>query len=190
MTKESWRDVGSKIRYLRKSNGLTLTQLANGCNLSSNTISLVERSKVAPSIETLCKIAHALGVTPSSLFLEVCKPDVELQRAHGTDASTDSISRCLPLFAAASRRSICELPGLAASPATTEPTTLRRLSILCMTGHLEFELDQHNYELGPGDSLSINSDAFHRWLNMSESTGIAVLVIPPSTVLESTEGDK
>ena len=77
---ESWRNVGNKIRYLRKSSGLTLKQLARGCDLSANTISLVERSEVAPSIETLCKIATALGVAPSSLFLEVCRPKVVLQR--------------------------------------------------------------------------------------------------------------
>ena len=68
---ETWRNVGVKIRYLRKTFGLTQRQLASGCGLSVNTISMVERSAVCANIETLCKIANALGVTPGSLFLDV-----------------------------------------------------------------------------------------------------------------------
>jgi quercetin dioxygenase-like cupin family protein len=60
---------------------------------------------------------------------------------------------------------------------------------LCLTGHLEFELDRKNIELSPGDNLSFNSDAFHRWINLSDSTAVAVLVIPPSTESDSSIGE-
>jgi DNA-binding XRE family transcriptional regulator len=56
--RESWRNVGHKIRYLRKADQLTIKQLAAGSGLSANAISLVERGEVAPTVETLCKVAR------------------------------------------------------------------------------------------------------------------------------------
>ena len=171
---ESWRNVGEKIRYLRKSNGLTLKQLARGCDLSANTISLVERSQVAPNIDTLCRIANALGVSPSSLFLEICKPKVVVQRANKENFETDITEQALQVFANTPTSTGCIQK---ASPSKITPST-RRHSFLCLCGQVELELDGQTYCLNPGDSLAFSSDAFHRWRNSDNSTGIAVLVLP------------
>jgi transcriptional regulator with XRE-family HTH domain len=175
---ESWRDVGNKIRYLRKSNGLTLKQLARGCDLSANTISLVERSEVAPSIETLCKIANALGVSPSSLFLEVCKPRVILQRADEIENTANIAGQTLQILNSSLQTSGCTLATKKSVTSPTKPPSINRHSILCLCGQVELELDGQNYSLNPGDSLAFNSDAFHRWRNTGSNTGIAVLIIP------------
>ncbi len=185
-THETWLNVGNKIRYLRKANGLTLKQLARGCDLSANTISMVERSEVSPSIETLCKIAHALGVTPSSLFLEICKPAVVLQRADEAAAEANIAGQTLQLLAAAPQTTGCMMAAPKAA-AASETLTPRRHSILCLCGQVELELDGQTYTLNPGDSLAFNSDAYHRWRNTGNSTGIAVLIIPPSTPPKSLE---
>ena len=55
----------------------------------------------------------------------------------------------------------------------------RRHSILCVSGQVELEMEGQNYLLNPGDSLEFDSDAFHRWRNSEETTGIAVFVLPP-----------
>ena len=186
---ESWRDVGNKIRYLRKSNGLTLKQLALGCDLSANTISLVERSEVAPSIETLCKIANALGVSPSSLFLEACKPRVILQRADAARDDLDIARQTLQVLATSPQTTSCPLASPKAAVPLSESLSTRRHSILCLCGQAELELDGQNYCLNPGDSLAFNSDAFHRWRNSGDTTGIAVLVLPPLTSPETLAGE-
>ncbi len=186
---ETWRNVGNKIRYLRKSNGLTLKQLARGCDLSANTISLVERSEVAPSIETLCKIANALGVSPSSLFLEVCKPRVVLQRANEENLEGNITEQTLQIFASAPQITGCMLDARKVPTSTLEPLANRRHSILCLCGQVELELDGQNYCLNPGDSLAFTSDAFHRWRNSGDSTGIAVLILPPTSFKDSQAGN-
>jgi transcriptional regulator with XRE-family HTH domain len=185
---ETWRNVGNKIRYLRKSNGLTLKQLARGCDLSVNTIGLIERSEVAPNIETLCKIANALGVSPSSLFLEICKPKVILQRADEAGSETDIAGQALQILAAAPYPPGCMQTTSKAYRPDLESLPTRRHSILCVCGQVELELDGQNYCLNPGDSLAFNSDAFHRWRNSGDSTGIAVLILPPQSLLGSASG--
>ncbi len=178
---ETWHDVGNKIRHLRKSSGLTLKQLARGCGLSANTISLVERSEVAPSIETLCKIANALGVSPSSLFLEACKPRVVLRRADAVGDGIDIAEQTLQILAPSPQAAGCALTTAKAVVSSSESLSTRRHSILCLCGQVELELDGQNYCLNPGDSLAFNSDAYHRWRSTGSATGIAVLIIPNNT---------
>lgn len=182
---ESWHNVGNKIRYLRKSIGLTQKQLARGCDLSANTISLVERCEVAPNIETLCKVANALGVSPGSLFLEICRPGVVLQRAIVTEGGTDIAERTFQLRSIAPQ--ITEPVQKVPSP-DLKSRSERRHSILCLCGQVEVEMDGQNYCLNPGDSLAVNSDTFHRWRNSNQITGIAVLVLPPTSFQESPVG--
>ncbi|MEW5827737.1 MAG: XRE family transcriptional regulator [Chloroflexota bacterium] len=181
---ETWRTVGNKIRYLRKSTGLTLRQLARGCGLSANTISLVERSEVAPNIETLCKIANALGVSPSSLFLEVCKPAVVLQRANESGLAGDPAERAVQLLVAVPGAASCA-PNIPRPGADAPPPG--RHSILCLCGQVELELNGQTYALNPGDSLAFTCDTFHRWRSSGDATGIAVMILPPPPLREEPD---
>lgn len=159
---DTWKNVGGKIRQLRKMNQLTIRQLANGCDLSPNAISLVERGEVAPSVATLCKIARALGVSASSLFHEVCSPEVVLSKVG--EASQQAAA-------------VCDAYGAV------------RQSILCMSGYLLFEVDDRTFCLEPGDQLSFNREAYHRWHNPGPTTGVAILILPSESTSISNTGN-
>lgn len=180
---ESWRNIGKRIRKLRKDNGLTLKQLAAGCDLSPNAISLVERGEVAPTVITLCKIAHALGAPASSFFQEVCPLDMSLTRA------AVSQSQCLPenvLQVLTNRNS-----SPPCSNATEEDYSLMgRMAqmVLCVSGPIIYEVDDQGHQLNPGDSLTFNGEAFHRWRNAGEGTAVAVMVLTPENRSCNTGG--
>lgn len=176
---ETWRNVGNKIRYLRKSSGLTLRQLARGCDLSTNTIGLIERSEVAPNVESLCKIANALGVSPSSLFLEVCQPRVVLLRAEEGSGGKDTAGQAAQTLASASVPSSCFRARQNDDKAQPEALSSQRHSVLCLCSQIELELDGRYYCLNPGDSLAFNSNTFHRLRNSGDSNGIAILILHP-----------
>lgn len=59
--------LGQRIRQLRQSRGLTQQQLG-GSELSKSFISLVERDRTKPSVETLTFIARRLGTSVDSLL--------------------------------------------------------------------------------------------------------------------------
>jgi transcriptional regulator with XRE-family HTH domain len=186
---ETWHNVGNRIRYLRKANRLTLKQLSRGCDLSANTISLVERGEVAPSIETLCKIANALGVSPGSLFLEVCTPQVVLHRAVENAHQTDVTEQALQALACVSSPIAPSLQVSDFADSIQKIEASDRVSILCICGQIDLEVDGQGYCLKPGDNLTLNSNAFHRVRNPGSTTGTAILVLPPRTILESKTGD-
>ena len=65
------RLVGEQIRAIRKSRGLTQTQLAERTgndNMSKSRISDIENGKINISLDTLERLMNALNVTPGEFF--------------------------------------------------------------------------------------------------------------------------
>lgn len=63
--------LGVTIARLRKAKNLTQKDIPG---VSSVTLSQVETGKVSPTVNTLAKIADALGVSVPVLFLEASEP--------------------------------------------------------------------------------------------------------------------
>jgi transcriptional regulator with XRE-family HTH domain len=63
-------DVGRRVRELRVRRGLVIEDLARKTGLSKPYISQVETGKASPSLQTVQKLAQALGVPLTYLFLE------------------------------------------------------------------------------------------------------------------------
>lgn len=60
--------VGARIRRLRRSRGLTQAELAERADLGGQTLSRVERGEQGASLESLERVAHALGEPLAALF--------------------------------------------------------------------------------------------------------------------------
>ena len=63
--------VGTKLRDLRKQNGLTQQELADRAELTKGFISQMEQGQVTPSLVTLLDLIECLGTTPSDFFKPV-----------------------------------------------------------------------------------------------------------------------
>ena len=61
-------DVGNRLRQLRLERGKSMRALARTSGLSTNALSMIERSKTSPSVSTLYKIAEALEVPITAFF--------------------------------------------------------------------------------------------------------------------------
>jgi transcriptional regulator with XRE-family HTH domain len=68
MSEQGAPDVGAQVRALRQQRGLSLRTLAELCDLSPNTISLIERGTTSPSVSTLHRLATALSVPITAFF--------------------------------------------------------------------------------------------------------------------------
>jgi transcriptional regulator with XRE-family HTH domain len=60
--------IGQKIKTLRTEKNLTQEQLAEKAGISIDFLSLIERGRNAPSLESLEKIANALNIEVKDLF--------------------------------------------------------------------------------------------------------------------------
>ncbi len=63
-------EMGNHIRRLRRSQQLTLQNLADKCGFTKSLLSKIETGNVIPSVSTLVKIAGALGTNVAALMTE------------------------------------------------------------------------------------------------------------------------
>ncbi|MDO3412852.1 helix-turn-helix transcriptional regulator [Saccharibacillus sp. CPCC 101409] len=61
-------DIGSKLRYLRKSRHLSSVELAQRANISQSSISDIECNRRSPRLNTLSSLSRALGIPLSELL--------------------------------------------------------------------------------------------------------------------------
>ncbi len=66
--KETRKKLGERIRELRKSAEITQEELGEKASLNYKFIGELERGRVNVSLDSLVKLASALGVTPGSFF--------------------------------------------------------------------------------------------------------------------------
>ena len=67
-------DSVPSLKRLRESKGLTQKALADAVGLSEHAIYLFESGRTDPSLDTLKRLAQALGVQPGALLDEPAAP--------------------------------------------------------------------------------------------------------------------
>jgi transcriptional regulator with XRE-family HTH domain len=85
--KDFTKRFGERLRDLRIREGLSQEELAHAAGLHRTHISLIERNHRSVRLESLERLATALGVQPSSLV-----PDVDLT-TNGSKTNKDRPSR-------------------------------------------------------------------------------------------------
>lgn len=69
------KKIGIKLKLERTKRGLSQEKLAEMAEISPVSVGYIERAKISPTIETLAKIADALGLTLNELT-DVSKVDL------------------------------------------------------------------------------------------------------------------
>ena len=78
--------IGERIKKLRKSQGLTQQQVAEGCNVSIHTVSCWENGKINPTVEHQKVLAQILHTTIDAFYVspdQVLPPDVLSRQLSG-----------------------------------------------------------------------------------------------------------
>lgn len=184
--------LGEKIRLERKDRNLTLTQLAEQCDISPSFLSQIERGQATPSVGTLHTIASALGLAVASFFEEPAPSD----EFAGPDGSLAQVVRL-------DRRKTLIYPGSGVRNELLSPDLQREIQMMwtvippgadtgqvplvhegeecgvVLQGQVEIWVGDEHYVLGPGDAIYHRSDLPHRSRNIGEQDVIVVVAITP-----------
>jgi transcriptional regulator with XRE-family HTH domain len=160
--------VGTRIRAIRKQRGLTIRALAEQCQISPNTLSLIENERTSPSIRTLGQLAQGLCIHLATLL----EPEPPGQGVVYQQQGQRSITR----FANGTIENLGDgLPPLGAEPIlVTLETHLSppenvshagREFVYCIEGRMICHIGGSQYPLSAGDSLLFDASIPHRWEN-------------------------
>ena len=181
MSKEQAPDVGLHLKKLRGERGLSMRALAERCDLSPNTISLIERGITSPSVSTLQRLATALGVPITYFFTEpVEKMQVILTR-FGDRARSGSASVVLESLGYGLEEQACD-PFVVTldSGASSGDRMMMHAGhelVFCLRGKLDYEIAGEHYLLKPGDALLFHATLPHRWHNPDSEAAEFLLIM-------------
>lgn len=176
--------LGQDLRVLRKSRGLTLSEVAGRVGRSVGWLSQVERDISEPSMEELDQLAEVLGVTVTSFFGKRPSEPREEGRVVRAGARRPLSPRVAGLSEELLSPDLTDdfevihstfAPGASRDEIISRPT--QEVGFI-VTGQLELTIDGETYLLTPGDSFRLRGEPY-RWRNPHFEPCIAVWVIAP-----------
>lgn len=186
------RYLGNAIRELRQRHGLTIADVAERAGISRGMLSKIENAQSATSLETLSRLAGALGVSLSALFRNYDVPDGSAQlvkKDEGMEVVRRGTKRGHTYHLLAYDQGPTKVfePFLITidSPQATFPVFEHPGTefIHMLEGRMDYRHGQHTYALGPGDSLTFRGEVPHGPENLVELPirFLSVIVYPPGT---------
>ena len=164
--------VGSRVKALRDSMGLSLRDLSERSGVSAPMLSQVERGETSPTLAVAGRIAAGLDLTLSQLLRLDEREHVVVVRAgegRGRERSGHRLEELTPPLpgqrADVSRHSL--EPGAAtggpADPPLHEPGA--RETAVVLAGELTLVVDGERRELATGDTVTFDADIPHHFEN-------------------------
>ena len=164
------RYLGKAIRDLRQKHGLTIAEVAEQVSISRGMLSKIENAQTATSLDTIGRLASALGVSLSTLFRNYNMPAGGAQlvkQGGGMEVVRRGTKRGHTYHLLAYDQGPTKLfePFLITMDDASEvfPTFEHPgiEFIYMLQGKLEYRHGIHTYLLDPGDSLSFRGEVPH-----------------------------
>ena len=179
------QELGPKLHKIRKTKKMTQTNLAKLAGCSVTYISMLENSKVEPSISQLQKITKALGITIVDLFRGSSTQEVVVREHERIvwDFTEAKIHNELLMPTIPSEKQIdarlCILhPSGGSGGDLYHPGEEFGL---VLQGSLELTVNEKTYMLGEGDSFYFLSTSKHRFRNTGEEDAVILWINHPPT---------
>jgi len=178
-------DLGTRLRQVREANGLSQRALAKSTSISNATISLIESSKLNPSVAVLKRILDGIPMHLSEFFAEepgepapVVYRSGDLVEIGGGKVSYRQVGHNV------AGRGIQILHERYQPGADTGKLSLAHAGEeggVVIRGRLEVTVDGQRHVLGPGDAYYFDSSRPHHFRNVgTESCEVVSACSPPS----------
>lgn len=180
-TVEKSFQIGERIRDLRNQRGYSLRVLSERSGLNINTLSLIENGKTSPSVSTLQLLAGALDFPLVSFFESEVLENEIVYTPTGTGAQSPFGSTTLRNLAADLHGGNLQsfevtLPaGNGSGDRMIVHTGLEW--VYCLAGEINYRIQEIDYILSAGDTLTFEAHLPHRWENQSKKESRILLTL-------------
>ena len=183
--------VGAAIRQLRLRDGLTIAQIAEQAGLSRGMLSKIETGSTMAGMDTLARIARALGVSMSMLFSKYDATAATAQHVK-SGAGMEVVRRGTKDGHTYHLLAYDQGPVKLFEPflITIDDDSQRYPTfqhpgtefLYMLEGVIEYRCGQQTYVLKPGDSLSFQGDVPHGPENLTQCPikFLSIIIYPRS----------
>lgn len=174
--------LGSKLRKMRKTQNMSLAQLAEKIGKTSSYLSQVERGLAEPSITALREISQALDVPMFYFLVENEKHNAVVRKEERKELSFPKSKSKVELISPDLNHQM-EMIQVSLEPGeSTVDVPLSHQGEECtlvLEGKMEILIGEDKYELEPGDSIYYIASIPHRIVSVGEQELVFVSAITP-----------
>jgi XRE family transcriptional regulator, regulator of sulfur utilization len=176
------RHVADALRHHRKTQELSLDELAQKSGVSRAALSQIEGARTNPTLAVLWKIAVGLGMPFQQLLGTTTGNDPKVLRAGDSpplrSANGQMESRLLSPGGSPPGIEVYELRFLPKGSYQSEPHSKGTVeTLVVMTGALKMTIGGESFELATGDSIFFNADVPHVYESRSSHPTRCINVI-------------
>jgi transcriptional regulator with XRE-family HTH domain len=180
--------VGERLRLLRAERNLSQRALAQAAGISTNSVSLIERDEISPSVATIQNLATALHVRISFFFEDESEHNV----LHVKKAQRSAVdSQGVRIESIGGRIHAQEVEPFLVQLAPRTSSGERQVIhaghevVYCQKGKLEYLIDGTIYPVEEGDFLLFDASLPHLWRNPFDVEAEFILILQtPGATLE------
>lgn len=176
--------VGQAIRRAREAAGLSMRALARASEMSQPFLSQVEKGETSPSLSSLYRLAHALGLPPSQLMPPVSAPRgvSVLRQGEGRELLvSDAPGAASGRLLSGGAGHLLEVVEYRVEPGADLGGWFEsdgEMTVYVVDGEVEVTLEHEgSWRLGAGDAISHPADIRHRWAAVGDGAARILLSV-------------
>jgi len=172
--------LGERLKRLRSERHLSQRDLALLAGISTNSVSLIERDEISPSVSTLQSLAGALKIKVSYFFDDDYTGNILLVKAEdrptitGNGLLIEGVGKRLKGQEVEPFRVVLDPHAMSGERQVVHPG---QEFVCCQEGKVEYLIDGQTYVVEKGDFLIFEASLPHIWRNPFEEKAVFVLVI-------------
>lgn len=177
--------IGSRLKELRKTKGMSISELAERSGVSTGLISQIERDLVVPSVVNLYRIARTLDTDVNYFFETGSAREARItRRGDHKRMITEQGHGIYELFTSSRRGDILDLIRVTLKGGESYSREMvSHEGAECgfvLKGVLTLLLDGKEYRLYEGDSVYFRSTIPHKYLNNDKEDCVSVWAMTPT----------
>jgi len=183
------KNLGARMRELRKQKGLTLVEIAEKTGVAQATLSRIETGVMIGTIESHAKIAEVIGVGLPELYQDI--DDRAAKTTLGKEdelkkASTHSRNIRITLMTqqASAKKIIPLLIELGAGTETDKEKKERGVEkfVWVQEGSVKVKLEKEEFDLKSGDTFYFDASYPHQIINDSAKPAKVFIAVSPAKI--------
>ena len=182
------KNLGQRIRTLRKAKGLTLVEISDKTGVAQATLSRIETGTMIGTVECHEKVAEALGIGLAELYSgvdkryeQIARQDKESRKVthHTKDVQVELLTQ------ESSKKKITPLLLTLQGGGKTEKESYERgveKFVWALDGNIKIRLDQDEIALKPQESLYFDASLPHQISNEGQKPSKVFIAVSPSKI--------
>ena len=182
------KNLGQRIRKLRKEKNLTLVDVAEKTAIAQATLSRIETGGMVGTVESHEKIAEVLGIGLAELYTGVDSRYDQTAHTSTKDRKVTQHTKNVHvelLTTESSKKKITPLLFTLTKGSKTQSEKNDRgveKFIYVLEGTVSILIDRESFVVGPGETLYFDASIPHRYLNEEGKTARFLLTVSPSKI--------